>query len=83
MSYTEYIASKAGSTIAVLIGIVILLLAIPGWYNLYLDGEKRQGKKIKYIFDDMGYDTSGVADVISMICAFAALFVVVAKILIF
>ena len=69
MSLAEYIASKVGYTIVIIIFILIVLLAIPGGYNLYLDTTTGRGEKSKYIFDDMGYDTSGTADAVSIICA--------------
>jgi hypothetical protein len=68
-TWSEYIAPKVGATIIFLICTIIILLAIPGWYNLYLEGSTRRGEPFKYIFNDTGYDTSGTADVVSIVCA--------------
>jgi hypothetical protein len=65
---TEKIAIYAPYAFAILIFIVIVLLAIPGLYNMYLGLSTLWGAKVKYAFDDLKYDTSGNADIISMIC---------------
>ena len=55
----------------VIIIILIVVLAVPGFYNLYVYDVKSKNSRdtTKYAFDYFNLDSSGVADVISAICA--------------
>ena len=78
MTYADYI-KKAVNVLGILVFVTIVLLAVPGIYNMYVLVKKSRNEKdnTKYAFDELGYDKSGNADYISKICGGIIILVIV------